>query len=266
MKKMLIGLVLAAAVAPARAGAANVGGYGMDILVDGVPATEYYCRGTQYIEAFKSKEYSIRLTNPTAGRVAVALSVDGRNSIDAKRTSAREASKWVLEPYQTITISGWQTSTSTARRFFFTTEDRSYARWLGDTRNIGIITAAFFRERPVYPREIVPLEQGRRYESAPGAPAPSAGSSAESKAYPAPPSSDSAAATGIGRETDHHVTRVDLDLEDTPAATLNIRYEYRPELVRLGILPSWPYPMDRREHATGFDNDGFAPDPYRRDQ
>ena len=54
----------------------------------------------------------------------IALSVDGLNSIDAKTTSAREASKWILGPYESITIDGWQTSSSTARRFFFATEKR----------------------------------------------------------------------------------------------------------------------------------------------
>ena len=46
------------------------------------------------------------------------------------------------------------------------------------------------------------------------------------------------AATGMGRRTDHAVTEVWLDLEDTPAQTVNIRYEYRPQLVWLGILPA----------------------------
>ena len=41
----------------------------------------------------------------------------------------------------------------------------------------------------------------------------------------------------MGRRTDHAVTQVWLDLEDAPAQTVNIRYEFRPQLVKLGILP-----------------------------
>ncbi|MEW6364547.1 MAG: hypothetical protein AB1714_07895 [Acidobacteriota bacterium] len=235
-------------------------GYSVDVLIDGRPAPEYQHGGRCYIEALQGKEYSVRLHNPTPERVAVALSVDGLNSIDAKRTSAREAAKWVLGPHETLTIDGWQTSSATARRFYFTTESDSYARWIGDTRNIGIITAAFFRER----RIVVPmLERDRRDYAGRGEAAqePQAG-----KCAPSPVPSDEMAATGIGRETDHRVTRVHMDLEDSPASTVNIRYEFRDELVRLGIIPRHvhPDPIERREDATGFDGMRFAPDPYRR--
>ena len=37
------------------------------------------------------------------------------------------------------------------------------------------------------------------------------------------------AATGMGQRTGHAMTEVRLDLEDTPAQTVNIRYEYRPQ-------------------------------------
>ena len=72
------------------------------------------------------------------------------------------------------------------------------------------------------------------------------------------------AATGIGRRVDHRVQRVQLDLEDRPAAQLRLRYEYRQQLVHLGVLPS---PEDelalaRRERANGFADFSFAPDPF----
>src|SRR5690349_19763984 len=79
----------------------------VDVLVNGRPLQEYYARGRTYIEALQGAEYEIRLRNDSYDRVAVALSVDGLNTIDARHTSAWNASKWVIEPYQTITISGW---------------------------------------------------------------------------------------------------------------------------------------------------------------
>jgi hypothetical protein len=98
-------------------------------------------------EALKGREFAIRLRNPYGMRVAVARSVDGLNTIDARQTSPADARKWVLDPYQTIVISGWQTSRTEARRFEFTTEERSYGEALGKTTNFGVITAVFFRER-----------------------------------------------------------------------------------------------------------------------
>ena len=87
----------------------------VDILVDGSPVRRYAHDGRWYIEALKGHEYAIQLRNPYGVRVAVALSVDGLNTIDARETSAKGARKWVLGQYETVTISGWQTSASHAR-------------------------------------------------------------------------------------------------------------------------------------------------------
>ena len=71
-------------------------------------------------------------------------------------------------------------------------------------------------------------------------------------------------ATGMGRRTDHVVQQVWLDLEDSPAQTVTIRYEFRPQLVRLGVLPSAPAldPLRRREAARGFEPE-FSPEVPR---
>jgi hypothetical protein len=55
-----------------------------------------------------------------------------------------------------------------------------------------------------------------------------------------------------------------MDIERRPAAEVTIRYEYRPALVRLGILPQpRPYddPLPRRERARGFTDTQFCPEP-----
>jgi hypothetical protein len=119
----------------------------IEVLVDGKPLTEYPARGTTYIEALRGREYALRLTNLIDRRIAVALAVDGLNSIDAKTSTAEKASKWVLGPFETTTISGWQVSSTDARRFFFTTEENSYGAWLDSTANLGVIEAVVFREK-----------------------------------------------------------------------------------------------------------------------
>jgi hypothetical protein len=63
----------------------------------------------------------------------------------------------------------------------------------------------------------------------------------------------------MGRRTGHEVTQVWLDLETTPAQRIDIRYEFRPQLVRLGILSAPTVdPLQRRERARGFEP-GFSP-------
>jgi len=90
------------------ANAADSAGYGLSVLVGDTPRPEYHARGSVYVEAARGQDYSLRLTNPTPYRVAVALSVDGLNTIDGKHTGAAHASKWVLDAYQSTVISGWQ--------------------------------------------------------------------------------------------------------------------------------------------------------------
>src|SRR5689334_2942145 len=101
MKKLLMACVLAL---PLFARTVD-GTPEVTVLVGGEARREYVHRGATYIEAIRGREFTIRLRNPTAQRVAVALSVDGLNTIDAKHSDAWSASKWVLEPYETTEIS-----------------------------------------------------------------------------------------------------------------------------------------------------------------
>jgi hypothetical protein len=237
----------------------------IDIIVGGARQPRYAHEGRWYVEAWKGREYAIQLRNPFPVRVAVALSVDGLNTIDARETTAADARKWVLDPYETVTISGWQTSQLEARRFEFTTEARSYGQALGKTANLGVISVVFFRERvPAITRDTVGDDRGRRIP-APASSAPAPPLSQEAASAAAKRADDEFAATGMGRRTDHAVTQVWLDLEDAPAHTVDIRYEFRPQLVRLGILPPAPTadPLERRERARGFEP-GFSPEPTRR--
>jgi hypothetical protein len=257
------GLALASSSSVLSASTVRYPAADVDILVNGTPQRRYAQDGRWYVEALKGREYAIRLRNPYGVRVAVALSVDGLNTIDARQTTAADARKWVLGPYETVTISGWQTSRTEARRFEFTTEERSYGHALGKTDNLGVISAVFFKERvpaivPYTSNESARRQREASPPSAPPADAPASQAADGASASKRPDSEY--AATGMGRRTDHAVEQVWLDLEDTPARSVNIRYEFRPQLVRLGIVPpNHPIdPLQRRERARGFEP-GFAP-------
>ncbi|MGZ5446267.1 MAG: hypothetical protein ACXW5U_31500 [Thermoanaerobaculia bacterium] len=240
MKKTLMAIATVALALPLFARTVD-GTPEVTVLVGGSPLHEYVHRGTTYIEATRGREFTIRLRNPTAQRVAVALSVDGLNTIDAKHTDAWGASKWVLEPYETAEISGWQVSDRAARRFYFTGERDSYGTKLGQTQNLGIIEAVFYRER-------VPRYSEHRDQRG-TLPAPATGSSHARPEASAPPSDDYAA-TGMGRRTRNRVEEVAIDLERSPIAAVAIRYEFRPQLVKLDVLDRDP--LERRERARGF--------------
>jgi hypothetical protein len=243
----------------------------VQVLVNGRPVEEYTAHGRTYVEAIDGAEYEVRIRNPLSVRVAVALSVDGLNTINARHTSAWLASKWVIEPYQTIHINGWQVSSERARHFYFTTERDSYGAKLGQTENLGLISAVFFREQRPNPVTVTPPpRRGRppyeeqseagRDSTAPSASAPKDKSGA--RAYPVP--DDESAATGIGRSVSNDVRWVQLDLDSHPAAEINIRYEFYQGLVRLGIVPRHdrrPEVLRRREDARGFEDRRFSPEP-----
>ncbi len=252
-----LGLVMAGSAA-----AVTSRGFGVTVRVDGVARPEYWHQGTVYVEALQGEEYTIRLTNPLGRRVAVALAVDGLNTIDARHTDARRAAKWVIEPWGQLEISGWQVSGREARRFFFTTEPASYGAWLGETANLGVIEAVFFAERErkicLRPPGVAEQQQvGKAPELSPRQkPAAERGEERNSL--------QDYAATGIGERVEHRVERVYLDLEEEPAAVIRIRYEFRPELEALGVLPPLGDhgALRRREQARGFAG-RYCPDPGR---
>lgn len=260
-------------------------GFTVEVLIDGRPVTEYAARGRRYVEALENAEYEVRVHNPTGSRVAVALAVDGLNSIDARHTSAWDAHKWVIEPYGTIHVRGWQMSGESARRFYFTTERDSYAAKLGQAANLGLITAVFFHERgQVTITRATPAERRPPYKTEDragderSAPEPksagsTAGTAGQSEAgrdankrgtlQSNPSLDDESAATGIGRSVRNDVQWIKMDLDPRPAGEVSIRYEYRAALVRLGIIPrAYPRPdvLDRRERAQGFEPK-YCPQP-----
>jgi hypothetical protein len=245
------------------------GGYELSVLVDGSERPELRKGGTVYVEALKGRAYALRVTNPLGVRVGVALSVDGLNTIDASHRDAASAVKWVLEPYQTIVLEGWQISSSDARRFVFTGERDSYGAALGKVEDLGVIEAVFFPEKVRRPAPVLPMacdgrDAARSSVGAPPAPrskGEGVGGRAEAEKSASSALSDEYAATGMGDRTRHEVTRIELGLERTPAARIRIRYEFRPQLVRLGLLPPEGDRLARREGARGFDL--FCPEPRR---
>jgi hypothetical protein len=293
-------LAVGLAVAVAATGdCAATRGFSLEVLIGGGVRAEYRARGAVYVEAVRDRPYVLRITNPLPCWVGVALAVDGLNTIDARHGDARSAAKWLLRPYETVEILGWQVNGLDARRFFFTGERSSYGAWLGKTENLGVIEAVFYRQkaRPIgaVAQPVEPRVQGGAQESATG----SAGLPVPEPPIAAPRADGSAvdggvaggtpggvpggerfservevrqepqvdrkvseefAATGIGGRTRHEVEWMDIDLEDRPAAVVRIRYEFREQLVRLGVLPAAPDPMTRRERARGFSG-GYCPEP-----
>ncbi len=154
------------------------------------------------------EEYSIVVHNPMPVRVGVAVSIDGLNSIDGKRTSPGNARKWIIEANSSITVGGWQISKKKLKKFVFTEDEASYAKWQEDksgkplTVNLGVIGVAWFWNadelyRVLHPPKPFADEVTAMAEKG----APSA----------APGKKKSRAGTGMGTEKQNLVRQVEFD-------------------------------------------------------
>lgn len=188
-----------------------------------------------YVEARHGERYTIRVRNNWHGRVALSISVDGRNIISGERSYNRPSeSMYVLNPGQTGNFEGWRSSYSKVQRFYFTSDDDSYAGRMGDYSQIGWIKVAAFRER-YYEPPIEYLKEDRM--------SPSARKMSEQ------------AGTGYGEGSYSPVRTTSFEPENFAAQLVNIRYEW----------PDSPIRYRRDYHyVPDSDNDNFTPPPPPR--
>lgn len=231
-------------------------------------------RPTMYVQ--EGAEYSVELYNPLPVRVGVALSLDGLNSIDGKRTKPAQAAKWIIEPYSSVTVRGWQTGSSKLRRFVFTRQKDTYAQWKQQVdktdyvRNLGVIGVAWFWSsdelrraleppRPYVTQEYEYDDRAMKSRDALAGGASSTHSDeqqAPSRARSAAPSvpaekKQEKAGTGMGKQERNDVTRVEFTFDTgmySGSDVLAIYYEF----------------AKKRAQPTPFedDEDGYAPDMH----
>jgi hypothetical protein len=258
----------------------------VSVQVDGQAAALYPApdgSGRYYLEARTGSRYAVALANRSAERVGVVLTVDGLNAISGARDTAR-GRMYVLDPWQSTSVQGWRTSLQDVRQFTFVDERRSYAARTGQVNGkMGWIEIAVYRERQPYvrvtplpypePRQPYPADDqdGRARSQAPASPesvpaqessrsadnrdAAGAGKLEEKEAgrrsYPG---------TGWGQRAHDPVVLVSFDPESEPCGRATLRYEYRPALVALGVLPPYAIPRDRLSQRERGEP-GFAQPP-----
>jgi hypothetical protein len=89
----------------------------------------YYIHQATYdIDPLLGRPYRIQLKNLTAGYVGVVLAVDGLDT-NGNLPAVGDASdrKWILRPFQTVTLSGWQVTADEALQFEFGTPSQSHS-------------------------------------------------------------------------------------------------------------------------------------------
>ncbi|MBP1715543.1 MAG: hypothetical protein H6Q42_3746 [Deltaproteobacteria bacterium] len=217
------------------------------------PASTTSIQKKVYAEAVKGAEYAIWIRNLLPRRVGVVVAVDGRNIISGKKSWLKNQERmYILDPHESCEYRGWRTGSDRLNRFYFTDPGDSYAGAFGDSSAMGIVAIAVYPEvqRPESLPPAVDLSRDRTGS----AQAPKA-----EKAGPAGRAMESAG-TGFGREEYSPCRVIAFEPGAKAVETVLIKYEWRPTLCRLGIVPCGnPPPPPNRLW-----DEGFAPPPPRR--
>jgi hypothetical protein len=195
---------------------------------------EYY-----YLEAVKGQRYSIQITNKSDRRIGVVIAVDGRNIIDGKKSDLlRNDGMYIIGPYDTNTFEGWRTGMDRTNRFYFTEQSDSYAeKVFADASAMGTIALAVYKEK--IPKIAPHLDMSSPKREAPLASAPSAPKESRAASKYKQDKSEQAG-TGFGETTYSPAYEVQFDPEHTIAEKIVLKYEWRSELCRKGIISCGP--------------------------
>jgi hypothetical protein len=192
-----------------------------------------------YMEAIKGQRYSLQVKNKSNRRIGIVIAVDGRNIIDGKKSDLKRNERmYIIGPYETNTFEGWRTGMDRTNRFYFTEQSDSYAeKVFADASAMGTIALAIYREKIT---EIVPYSGiSSQMKEAPAAAAP---------CVPSERGSDDSvemkkreqAGTGCGDTTYSPAYVVHFHPEEKTAEKIVLKYEWRSELCRKGIIPCGP--------------------------
>jgi hypothetical protein len=100
-----------------------------------------------FVSGEEGERYEIVVRNLTPHRIEVVVSVDGLDVLDGRSASYAKRGH-LIEGKGTIRIAGWRTSTSSVAAFRFASKSDSYAeRKHGDSRNVGVIGVAVFKQK-----------------------------------------------------------------------------------------------------------------------
>lgn len=217
------------------------------------PLDVYRYQRQDFVVGQPGARYAIRITNRSAARVLVVLSVDGVNAITGASADPSQ-SGYVLNPYASAEITGWRKSTTETAAFYFTSVADSYAGRTNRPDNVGIIGAAVFKERePIRIEEsIAPAPNANAQDAASGrAHAPAAAPAPRESELARAETRDKRLGTGHGERLYDPTSYTEFQRADSrPNEIIRLRYDSRARLIAMGVIP--------RPHTQL----GYAPDPF----
>jgi hypothetical protein len=133
-----------------------------------------HAAGRALIAGEDGARYRIVVRNGTSARFEVVASVDGLDVIDGKPADPGRRG-YLVDPYGTLVIDGFRTSSDQVAAFRFGRVAESYAAQTAGDRNVGVVGLAIFAERGAVwtPAELHlrdtadPFPAGRAYATPP---------------------------------------------------------------------------------------------------
>lgn len=233
------------------------------VALDGPPLPTYRPGIETWVEGTLGQRYGVQVQNPTARRIEVVVTVDGRDAISGQPGSF-DARGYIVEPHGSVLIDGFRTSMHAVAAFRFTTPGDSYAGRMGGGANVGVIGVAIFAEDGRPPYMMVPERERAADRAAPAAPTAARGMGmAESQAL----AGDDIATESPGLGTQYGERQSSPAVEvpfrrtsDRPEAVMAVYYDDRAGLVRRGIIQH-PAPSPIRPTPFPQNAPRFAPPP-----
>ncbi|MBL8944596.1 MAG: hypothetical protein JNK45_15660 [Myxococcales bacterium] len=105
--------------------------------------------GRRYAIGRDGEAYRLGVENHSSARLEVVASVDGLDVIDGDDAGFHKRG-YIVDAFSSVVIDGWRTSGQSVAAFRFSSIDDSYADRTGRPRTIGVVGAAFFRERGAF--------------------------------------------------------------------------------------------------------------------
>jgi hypothetical protein len=265
--------------------------------LDGGVLPTFVQAGTTFVLGEPGDRYNIRVQNPTAERIEVVVTVDGRDAISGDVGDYVAQRGYLIEPWGSLLVEGFRRSLDEVAAFRFTGKGGSYSALRGTPQHVGVIGVAVFPEKLRPPAPV--WRPRRRYQPeseyrAPATPpratngdAPraqgsrSANESFGDDAAPRKRKSESADARGsgssagpsnigteYGERESSSVVEVSFERRSPthPAVLLRLRYDDYDGLSARGIDLSslgYAYRYDGEPEPFPYSQSRFAPPPDR---
>jgi hypothetical protein len=269
--------------------------------LDGAVLPTFAQAGTTYVLGEPGARYNIRVQNPTAERIEVVVTVDGRDAISGDVGDYVAQRGYLIEPWGSLLVEGFRRNLDEVAAFRFTGRSGSYSARRGTPQHVGVIGVAVFPEKlrppaPVWqPRRRYQPESEYRAPASPPRPAdgdapraqgsrsaPSAGretyrddatpSKRKSKSESADARGSSAKPSNIGTEYGEResssVVEVSFERRSPthPAVVVRLRYDDYDGLTARGIDLSslgYAYRYDAEPQPFPYSQSRLAPPPDR---